>query len=463
MKDFRILLVDDEPAQITSIRAFLKRRGYKVATAGCAEDALAVIKTEQVDMVLTDFRMPGLSGRDLLIEIKKLNPEIPVVLMTAYGQIEDAVNVLKDGAFDYLTKPVDLNELKRLVEKARKLNCMISENDLLKKELTQQTNFNAIISQSQEMEQVLNIAARVAASKASVLIRGESGTGKELIARAVHLASARNDKPMVVVNCAALSDNLLESELFGHEKGSFTGANSQHIGRFEQANGGTLFIDEVGDIPLHTQVKLLRALQSGEFERVGGSQTIKVDVRVVTATNRNLEEMIRENQFREDLFYRLNVVAITIPALRNRKSDIPTLIEHFIKKYSEQNGKQITNLSREAQNQLMRYHFPGNVRELENMVERAVVLARDEIIMSEDLPAVLKESDDQTLLNPSIFTNDYSTKVAAFETAMIESSLKLTHGNQSQAAKILGITERHLRSRMQKLEIENTQKLRLAV
>jgi DNA-binding NtrC family response regulator len=392
-------------------------------------------------------------------EIRNFNPEIPVVIITAFSQIEDAVQVMKEGAFDYLSKPVDLDELELLVNRARERTSLVSENKFLKEQLREKYKFDSIISQSGEMEEVLNTAARVAKSKATVLIRGESGTGKELIAKAVHFSSDRKDKPMITVNCSALSENLLESELFGHEKGSFTGATGQRIGRFEQADGGTLFIDEVGDIAPQTQVKLLRALQFGEFERVGGTQTLKVNVRVITATNRNLEELIQRGQFREDLFYRINVVTISIPSLRERKTDIPILLRHFLEKYAQENEKNIKGISKQAQDYLMRYHFPGNIRELENIIERAVVMARDEVITTNDLPAGLSVTTEQIILDPHNFNDCFNDKVAAFETAMIDEALKIKKGNQSQAARMLGISERHLRSRMQKLEIINTMRV----
>ncbi len=458
MSDFRILLIDDEPAQLASIEAFLKRRKFSVLTAGSGTEGLKKAKENNIDLVFTDFRMPDLTGLQVVRELNKFNPEIPVVVITAYGLIEDAVTVMKAGAFDYLSKPVDLAELEILIGRAKERRYLISENRMLKEQLMEKYKFDSIISQSGEMEQVLNTSGRVAKSKATVLIRGESGTGKELIAKAIHFASDRRDHPLVTVNCAALSENLLESELFGHEKGSFTGAVSQRIGRFEQADGGTLFIDEVGDIPLLTQVKLLRALQFGEYERVGGSKTIKVDVRVLTATNRNLEEMIQQGAFREDLFYRINVVTINIPPLRERKSDIPVLIRYFIEKYSRENGKNVQGISKEAQDYLLRYHFPGNIRELENIIERAVVFARDEIITTEDLPPGLSTSSEKSVLDPLNFADDYVSKVSAYETVMIEEALKVKNGNQSQAAKLLGISERHLRSRMQKLNIINTLK-----
>jgi len=458
MSDFRILLIDDEPAQIISIKSFLKRRGYQVLSANSGIDGLTVLSEGNIDLVFTDFRMPEMNGLEVVQQVQKINPEIPVVVMTAYSDSEDAVQVMKEGAFDYLSKPVDLDELELLVQKAKERSYLISENKLLKNQLESRYKFDAIISQSGEMEEVINTAGRVAKSKATVLIRGESGTGKELIAKAIHFASDRKDKPMITVNCAALTETLLESELFGHEKGSFTGAVAQRVGRFEQADGGTLFIDEIGDIPAQTQVKLLRALQFGEFQRVGGTETIKVNVRILTATNRNLEDMIRQGSFREDLFYRINVVAVHLPALRERKTDIPVLISHFLEKYTGLNEKEISGISKEAQDYLMRYHFPGNIRELENIIERAVVMTRDTIITTTDLPSGLSVSHESMILDPTNFSDSFSDKVAAFETTMIEHALEIKTGNQSQAAKLIGISERHLRSRMQKLNIINTKK-----
>ncbi len=456
MTDFSILIIDDEQAQLIALKTFLKRRQYQVFTANSGNEGLQILQNTPIDLVLTDYRMPDISGLEVVKKSQQINPEIPVIVITAYSQIEEAVQVMKEGAFDYLSKPIDLDALEVLIKKVRERQYLISENKILRQQLKERYRFEAIISQSGAMENVLNTAGRVAKSKASVLIRGESGTGKELIARAIHYASNRSDKPLIIVNSAALSPNLLESELFGHEKGAFTGAINQRIGRFEQADGGTLFIDEVGDLPLQTQVKLLRALQFGEFERVGSNKTIKVDVRVIAATNRNLEELIQKGEFREDLYYRLNVVTIHIPPLRERKSDIPVLIRHFIEKYAKENQKEIQGISKEAQEYLMRYHFPGNVRELENIIERAVVLARENIITIGDLPQGLELQHEKLILNPVDFSHPYHEKMAAFERTMIEEALKQKHGNQSQAAKLLGISERHLRSRMQRLNIINT-------
>ena len=455
MSNFHILLIDDEPAQITSIKSFLKRRDYTVSSANSGPDGINIVKDGNIDLVFTDYRMPEMSGLEVVRSIKEINPELPVVVITAFSDIKDAVQVMKEGAFDYLSKPIQLDELEILVKRAQERNDLISENKLLKEQLIGKFKFDSIVTKSPKMDKILSITGRVAKSNSTVLVRGETGTGKELIAQALHFGSDRQNKPLITVNCAALSENLLESELFGHEKGSFTGASSQRIGRFEQANGGTLFIDEIGDISLQTQVKLLRALQFGEFERIGGTKTIKVDVRVITATNRNLEELIKNGQFRQDLYYRINVIAINLPALRERKEDIPLLIKHFIEKYSKENGKNVTDISKEAFNQLMHYHFPGNIRELENIIESAIVMARGEIITINDFTPDVLSSSESTALNPHNFQNSYDEKLEAFESTMINDALELKGGNQSQAAKVLGITERHLRSRMQKYNIKN--------
>jgi len=455
MPNFHILLIDDEPAQITSIKSFLKRRDYTVSSANSGLEGINIIKDGKIDLVFTDYRMPEMSGLEVVQSIKGINPELPVVVITAFSDIKDAVQVMKAGAFDYLSKPIQLDELEILVKKAQERNDLISENKLLKEQLIGKFKFDSIVTKSPKMEKIISITGRVAKSNSTVLIRGETGTGKELIAQALHFGSNRQNKPLISVNCAALSENLLESELFGHEKGSFTGASSQRIGRFEQADGGTLFIDEIGDISLQTQVKLLRALQFGEFERIGGTKTLKVDVRVITATNRNLEEMIETGQFRQDLYYRINVIAINLPALRERKEDIPLLIKHFIDKFSKETGKDVRNISKEAHNQLMHYHFPGNIRELENIIESAVVMSRGEIIAINDFTPDVLSSSESTALNPHNFQNSYDDKLEAFESTMINDALELKVGNQSQAAKVLGITERHLRSRMQKYDIKN--------
>jgi len=455
MNNISILIIDDEQSQLISLKSYLSRRGYKIFIAESGPVGYEIIQKNTVDLVLTDFRMPDWDGLQVLDKIKQLNPEIDVVIMTAFGSIEDAVQIMKAGAYDYLTKPIDLDELENLVQRVQEKRLLVAENRLLKQQLKERFKFDAIISHSGEMETVLNTAARVAPSKATVLIRGESGTGKELIARAVHFASPRKDKSFIIVNVAALSQNLLESELFGHEKGAFTGAMQQRIGRFEQANGGTLFIDEVGDIPLPVQVKLLRAVQFGQFERLGGNTPIKVDVRIIAATHQNLEEMMKAGEFRDDLYYRLNVVAIWIPPLRQRKTDIPVLIDHFIQKFSEENQKKVKGISREALDKLMKYDFVGNVRELENIIESAVVLCRGESITKSDLPQQIQIITEGSVFDPHNLTDGYETKLKTFEREMLAEAILQCNGNQSAASRLLGITERHLRSRLEKLGMKN--------
>ena len=446
-----ILLIDDEESQLLSLKSFLTRRNYKILTASNGKDGFDVVRNNTVDIVLTDFRMPEWDGYEVLKQIKKLNPEIDVVIMTAFGSVEDAVNIMKAGAYDYITKPIDLDELENLLGRITEKRTLIYENKQLKEQLIEKFRVDTIISQSKKMEDVLNTVARIAGSKVTVLILGESGTGKELIAKAIHYASDRKDKPFVTVNMASLPDNLIESELFGHEKGAFTGAVNQRIGRFEEADGGTLFIDEVGDIPLSVQVKLLRAIQFGEIQKIGINKTINIDVRIVAATNRNLEEMIKSQEFREDLYYRLNVIQINIPPLRDRKEDIPILIDHFINKFNKQNNAGIQGLDKKALDRLMKYDYPGNIRELENIIERAVILARNNIITPETLPAQFETAREISLLDPLNLSDGYDKKVKAFEKEMIQEALKQTNGNKSAAARLLNITERHLRSRLERL------------
>lgn len=451
-KLFTILLVDDDERHLESLSSFVKHLDCEVFVANDGGAGYEIIQHNTVDLVLTDYRMPKMTGLELLNKIKGLNPDIDVVVMTAFGQVEDVVKIMKAGAYDYLQKPIDFDELENLIKRIREKRLLIAENRFLKQQLQERFKFEGIVSRSREMEEALNLAARVASSRTTILVRGESGTGKELITKAIHYSSPRRDKPLVVVNVPALSESILESELFGHERGAFTGANQLRIGRFEEAHGGTLFIDEVGDIPLPVQVKFLRAIQFGEIQRLGGNKTIKVDVRIIAATNRRLEEMIKNGEFREDLYYRLNVVTIWIPPLRQRKKDIPQLVNEFIKKFASENNKDIKGISGEALDQLMKYDFPGNVRELENIIERAVVLCRGEYLSQKDIPLrfnMLLEGKD--ILNPQNFVDGYKEKVRAFEKEMIREAIRETKGNKSAAARLLNITERHLRSRLEKL------------
>lgn len=446
----KILIADDEKSILLSLKSYLKKKGYEVFTAEDGESALSVIKSQSIDFLLTDFRMPGKNGYELLTEVKSFNPNIYVVVITAFGTIEDAVKFMKKGAYDYLTKPIDLDELDLLLERMSERKLLLDENRELKKKLESKVRFDGIIASGTKMEEVLNTASRVADSKATVLIRGESGTGKEMVAKTIHLAG-KPDRPFVTVNAAALPDNLLESELFGYEKGAFTGATERRKGRFEEADGGTLFIDEVGDIPLSVQVKLLRAIQFGEIQRLGNNDTIKVDVRFIAATHRNLEEMIKAGEFREDLYYRLNVVPVLLPPLRERKEDIPALTEHFIKKHAERNHKQVSGLDARALDKLSRYNFPGNVRELENIIERAVVLSRGEYLTGKDIPELTSFGGKSKIIDPANLDHSYDEKMKEFEKIMITKALEEEGGNKSAAARRLGISERHLRSRLERI------------
>jgi DNA-binding NtrC family response regulator len=447
---YNVLIVDDEQSQRLILSGYLKQKGYNIFEASSGSEALKITDNNLIDIVLSDFKMPEMNGIELLEKLKQKNPEIAVVIITAFGTIEDAVRAMKQGAFDYLTKPVDLDELEFIIKRISERQQLISENKILKEQLQDKNKISGIVAYSEKMESVLNTALRVAESKATVLLCGESGTGKEVLAKAIHFSSSRKDKPFVAVNCAALNENLLESELFGHEKGAFTGADKQRRGRFEIADGGTLFLDEIGDLPLSTQVKLLRVLQEEQFERVGGSQTISVDVRVITATNKNIKEMITEKKFREDLFYRINVVKISIPPLRERKEDIIHLINHFIAKYLPETKKEKIEFSKEAMDILMKYNYPGNIRELENIVHHSIVLSRGDMISSTDLPTQVKGTSSDDV---AFSVNENSTlpeQVENLEKMLTLNALKKTNNNQLQASKILGISERNLRYRLEK-------------
>ncbi len=450
---FEILIVDDEKIQLEMLRGFLVKQEYGVETAEDGSQGLEKFRSGSFDLVITDLRMPGMDGLQLLKEAKRVNPEAVLVVLTAFGTVGTAVAAMKEGAYDYLTKPIDLEELLLLIKRAEREAGLRRENRDLKEQLREKFKVDFIISASRGMEESLSLVKRVAPSTATVLILGESGTGKELIARAVHYASPRADKPFIKVNCAALPENLLESELFGHEKGAFTGAVGRRIGRFEQADHGTIFLDEIGDLTLPLQVKLLRVLQEKDFERVGSSQTLRVDVRVLAATNRNVEEGIRKGTFREDLYYRLNVVTISLPPLRERKDDIPPLIEHFLKKYTGENQKKISSLSKEARDLLMSYHYPGNIRELENIIERAVVLCRGDTISTQDLPLSLQTEAEETMRRGLESRRSLPEVLEEVERHRISQALQKSGGIQTKAAEELGISERVLRYKMSKYKI----------
>jgi two-component system NtrC family response regulator len=452
MDSLRIVVVDDEPTQRELIGGFLRKQGHEVFLAGNGLDALALIRERQVDLVLSDCRMPGMSGPELVLAIKAVNPEIPLILMTAYGTVETAVQAMKDGAADYLAKPLDLEELlvrlARVVERTR----LKSEVRELQWRLVERHRLEGIIGESGRMQEVLALVTRIAPSDATVLVRGESGTGKELVARAIHFNSLRANGPLVTLNCAALPEQLLESELFGHEKGAFTGAVAQRKGRFETADGGSIFLDEIGDLSAALQVKLLRVLQERQFERLGSNRTLIVDVRVIAATNKDLESAMRAGTFREDLYYRLNVVTIQIPPLRDRREDIPLLLDHFLRKFAEKNRRNVTGLTVAARDALLKYDYPGNVRELENIVERSVLLCRGQVIDMTDLPATVRPGQ-RSAADP--LPKDLPGVLAEIERQAIQSALDRSGGVQTQAANELGISERVLRYKMKKYRLES--------
>ena len=449
MNNLLVLIVDDEASQREVLSGYLKKKKHTVHQASSVQEAIVKIRSQHFDLVLTDYKMPGKTGFDLLQEIKKIDTEAVVVLMTAFGTIEGAVEAMRAGAYDYLGKPIELDEIDLLIQRLQERRQLISENRSLRQQLVEKFSFTEIISQSAQMQEVLSTASRVAQTHAPVLIRGESGTGKELIARAIHFNSPRSGKPFIAVNCAALNDNLLESELFGHEKGAFTGAEKQRRGRFELADGGTIFLDEIGDISPATQVRLLRVLQEQQFERLGGSETISVDVRVVAATNKNLETAITEGKFREDLFYRLNVVSVEIPGLRHRREDISLLLDHFLLRFTKEHKRKKLTYSKEAWEQLIRYDFPGNVRELENIVQRSVIFSRGELITTDDLPVVVRGASHESSQKKED-TGSFPEQIEKLEKDLIFEALRVNGNNQSKAAELLGLSERNLRYRLKK-------------
>lgn len=453
MRKLNILIVEDGRSQREMLRDFLISEGHRVMEAENGETAIKMVAVNHFDLILLDYKMPGMDGMAVLKEVKKINHEIDVVIITAYGTIETAVEAIKVGAIDYITKPVELDELLILVDRVTERRGLIRENELLKQELGKQgVTTEKIIYKSAQMVELVNMASRVAASRASVLIQGESGTGKEVLARLIHQLSPRAHKPIIVVNCGALQENLLESELFGHEKGAYTGASSRRIGRFEEADGGTLFLDEIGELSPGIQVKLLRFLQEREISRLGSNINISVDVRIISATNRDLEVQVKEGAFREDLFYRLKVVTMSLPPLRERKEDLPALIDHFMDNFARENGKNIQGITAEARDMLLKYDYPGNVRELVNIMERAVVIAREDYITVNDLPFKnnsFANSSDKKL------SGSLRESLEELEKHLINEAMDKAGDNQTRAAEILGMSERMLRYKLKKYELKN--------
>jgi len=454
MKALNILIVEDGQSQREMLRDFLIQEGHNVQEAENGEKGVDWVRNGHFDLLLLDYKMPGMDGMQVLTAVKDINPEIDVVIITAYGTIETAVEAMKAGAIDYITKPIEFDELLLLVERVAERRILIKENEILKQELREKgVTAEQIVYRSPKMEALINMAGRVAPSRATILIQGESGTGKELLARLIHQLSPRSGRAMLAVNCGALHENLLESELFGHEKGAFTGASARRIGRFEEADGSTLFLDEIGELSAAVQVKLLRFLQEREFQRLGGNSTLRADVRIISATNRDLDARVKAGAFREDLYYRLKVVTIDLPPLRERKEDIPPLIDHFLHKYAAENGKVIKGISSEARDLLIKYDYPGNVRELENILERAVVIGRDEIISVEDLP----------FLEDSLTAAEEGKKAEGLlrgtmeemERKMIVEAMEKAGDHQTKAAEILGISERMLRYKLKKYGLKS--------
>ena len=444
MTKANILVVDDEPNARTALAEILKSEGYAVETAGDGFKAMARMAEFAPDLVLTDLKMPGLDGVELMKKVKEQDPELPVIVMTAFGAVETAVSAMREGAADYLQKPLNSDELLIVLERALERTKLRREASELRSQLRERYSFENIVGSSPEMQQVFKSVAQIAPSRATILISGDSGTGKELVAAAIHHRSPRASGAFVRLHCAALAETLLESELFGHERGAYTGADRKREGRFEQANGGTLFLDEIGEISLATQVKLLRVLQEREFERVGGNQTVRVDVRVIAATNRDLKEMVAAGRFREDLYYRLNVINLTLPSLRQRASDIPALAIHFLKRYAEENGKNVSTIGDAALALLANHPWPGNVRELENVIERAVVLAEGDTLEPQHLPPEFVAASRRGGA-PQIpgATMDEIERYAIMKT------LESAGGSTSRAADTLGISVRKIQYKLQ--------------
>lgn len=451
--NFLIHLIDDEPVIHDVLGQLLSAEGYQVEISSSGEEALTKFREQEFDLVLLDLLMPGMDGLEVLKEIKKIDPEVPIIIITAYASVESALSAMKMGAFDYIQKPFKNEELLLTISRALEHRQLKEENIRLQSELKKKFSFGNIIGKSREMMSVFELIKAAAPTRSTILIQGESGTGKELVARAIHLNSDRSQYPFVVVNSGSLPPDLLESHLFGHVKGAFTGAVADKKGLFEAADRGTIFFDEISSISLETQVKLLRVMQDKEFMRLGGTKTIKVDVRIIAATNTDLEELIQQKAFRKDLFYRLNVIKIELPPLRSRKEDIPLLVKHFIQLYNQENGKEVEGVSEEVMEILMDYNWPGNVRELENVLERAVVLSKSKIITKELLPPFLLEGQKFGYEEFNDYNFNLKEKTLEFQKKLIVNALKKAGGIQKQAAQMLGLKPTTLNEMLKRLKI----------
>ncbi|MBL0712440.1 MAG: sigma-54-dependent Fis family transcriptional regulator [Desulfosarcina sp.] len=454
-KPFQILVVDDDRSHLKTLKTIISSWGYRVTEADDGTQAVARVKERPYDLILMDVRMAAMSGIEALKQIKDYNPAIPILIMTAYSSVDSAVEALKAGAYDYLTKPLDFDVLKLTLERALEHTGLKAENKNLKDKLSAGYELKNIVGKSRAMKALIDMLAMIAPSEATVLITGESGTGKELIAKSIHHNSRRKNRPLVVVNCAALTETLLESELFGHEKGAFTGADKRREGRFMQADRGSIFLDEIGETSSRMQAKLLRVIQEREIQRVGGDETLKVDVRIVAATNRNLEDDVKNGLFREDLYYRLNVVTLNVPALRGRQDDIPLLAQHFVEKFAERNRKTVRGFSPLAMDMLIKYDWPGNVRELENAAERAVILLSGDYLTEKELPANITEpysDENEGGENPKPVASN--RPLEDIEKEAILATHEATGGNKSETARRLKINRKTLHKKLKDYGID---------
>ncbi|MBI5396077.1 MAG: sigma-54-dependent Fis family transcriptional regulator [Verrucomicrobia bacterium] len=449
-RPYHLLVVEDVASEREILSEHLTVAGYHVSTARDGQEALEKFQNERIDLVISDLRLPDISGVEIMRAVKDIDPRVPVIIVTAYGSIEGAVEAMRRDAYSYVTKPLDVDQLKMDIARALQNRILAEEVQQLREQLRTRYRFEGIVGTSKQMQEVLSQVARVAPTRATVLITGETGTGKELVARAIHFNSPRAEKPFVAVACGAIPQTLMESELFGHERGAFTGADRLRVGRFEQSDGGTILLDEIHTLPLAAQAKLLRVLQERTFERVGSSQPMTVDIRVLAATNQNLEEAVAHGEFRRDLFYRLNVIQIRLPSLWERKEDGSYLIEHFIRKFADQNKKGVTGVTEEAMRLLVRYAWPGNVRELENAIEHSVVLARGDAVTPDDLPLHIRQS--------TIAADQFQVgmTLAELERVAILETLKLHGGNKTKTAAALAIGLRTLHSKLKEYGQSNT-------